>query len=421
MEATVPDSIPISTPQSGLRFSLGSLLIGMGVLCLLLAPGHWFGGVYFVSAAFSVGLILLCTAAYRATPAMALLPAAGAVVVGFLLAIVLMIFFLHALANGVACLVLLAIRPRPRYFAIALAVVMAAVYGFAFSQGAAKLSELRDLRVKYPLESLSPRLAFERLAESQGASSAASIALSPAVASNLQNQDSTQSQARHYYSRAEALRELHEDSSAEFARAAGFGFMRMDSPSYRVAYFEEPKPLKLPLSLGMAQPRPSNADLNKVHRAAADDFLLVDKMGYIKSRDAVAGFDAHQFNRLDREWSQSFQGAREWQVVRLELVGLLRDKPRVYVSETLPPMDKIVDVPHRPLNEFEANALPQLATQEDLVVDQDANRIQMLGALRAGATCLQCHEGASGKLLGAFSYELIPVVALKDEGGSAGN
>jgi hypothetical protein len=29
----------------------------------------------------------------------------------------------------------------------------------------------------------------------------------------------------------------------------------------------------------------------------------------------------------------------------------------------------------------------------------------MLGAVRAGNDCLQCHNGPRGKLLGAFSYE----------------
>ncbi len=72
-------------------------------------------------------------------------------------------------------------------------------------------------------------------------------------------------------------------------------------------------------------------------------------------------------------------------------------------------MDQIATVPHRPLNDFEFAALPKLAAQEDVVVDQKTNQIQMLGALRASKTCLECHQGQRGKLLGAFSYELTPI------------
>ena len=72
-------------------------------------------------------------------------------------------------------------------------------------------------------------------------------------------------------------------------------------------------------------------------------------------------------------------------------------------------MDKLKEVPTRPLNTFEGGALPKLVSQEDVVVDQQPTRIQMVGALRAGKTCFECHEGRRGKLLGAFSYELTPV------------
>ena len=406
MESNSNAAMVSSNPQ----FSLRSLLLVVSGACLLLAPAHWFGGTYLFSAGCSVVLIFLCTVAFRLTPVMAILPAAIGLVVGFVAAIVLLVFFFHALLNGIACLVLAVFQPRPRVFAIVLAGAMAIVYGFAFSQGAAKLSELRDLRARYPFKSLTSRLAFERSDDSQDPFSSDVINLSPMVASNLQKQELSQSQFQRYFSRTEALRELHEDSSAEFARAAGFGFMRMPSLTYRLVDFEQPESLLLPTPIGIAQPLPSATELNTVHSVATTDFLLAERMGYIKNRDAVAGFESHQFSHLNSSWERGLQGPKHWQVVRLELVGLLRDKPRVYVSETLPPMDKIVEVPYRQLNDFEAGALPQLISQEDIVFDQQPERIQMLGALRASAACLQCHEGGSGKLLGAFSYEITPVV-----------
>jgi hypothetical protein len=96
----------------------------------------------------------------------------------------------------------------------------------------------------------------------------------------------------------------------------------------------------------------------------------------------------------------------------LELVSLLRhDEPRVYLAETLPAMDELQNVPHRALNEFEAEALLKLESQEDIVVAKHPRQLQMLGALRAGNSCVECHECGHGKLLGAFSYELIPIDA----------
>jgi hypothetical protein len=77
----------------------------------------------------------------------------------------------------------------------------------------------------------------------------------------------------------------------------------------------------------------------------------------------------------------------------------------VYVAETIPLMNELEDVPHRALNEFEAVALPQLETQRDTVIKETVEGAIMLGAVRAGNDCLQCHNGPRGRLLGAFSYE----------------
>jgi hypothetical protein len=85
------------------------------------------------------------------------------------------------------------------------------------------------------------------------------------------------------------------------------------------------------------------------------------------------------------------------------------DEQRVYLAEVRPTIE-IPDVPHWPLNDFEKQALPQLASQTDIVVDARPTKIKMLGAIRAGKTCLKCHSGERGKLLGAFSYEIAPIL-----------
>ena len=93
-------------------------------------------------------------------------------------------------------------------------------------------------------------------------------------------------------------------------------------------------------------------------------------------------------------------------MTRLELVSLLKhDRPMVYVSEHLPQMDALEDATIRPLDSFETKSLEQLRRSEDLVVQSDVNQIRLLGSLRAGKDCLECHSVPRGELLGAFSYQ----------------
>jgi len=97
----------------------------------------------------------------------------------------------------------------------------------------------------------------------------------------------------------------------------------------------------------------------------------------------------------------------DWTVAKLELVSLLKhSEPRVYVSTQLPRMDQLKDAPTRPLDPFESRSLEQLRTAQDLVLEQRASDVRMLGSVRAGKNCLQCHNVTRGDLLGAFSYEL---------------
>ena len=121
----------------------------------------------------------------------------------------------------------------------------------------------------------------------------------------------------------------------------------------------------------------------------------------------MAGFLPHAFSQpleLPRQ--------QQWAVRKVELVSLLKhDKPMVYVSVNLPNMSELPDVPVRPLDAFEHNALASLLASEDLKIESTAQRIRMLGAIRAAKQCLECHTVDQGALLGAFSYELRPTTA----------
>jgi hypothetical protein len=90
----------------------------------------------------------------------------------------------------------------------------------------------------------------------------------------------------------------------------------------------------------------------------------------------------------------------------LELIGIAKhESPVVFV-------DILHRVPEasretRALTAFEAKAVDSLRGGGDIVVDEGPKRRLVVGALRADATCLKCHQGIKeGDLLGALSYRL---------------
>ena len=63
--------------------------------------------------------------------------------------------------------------------------------------------------------------------------------------------------------------------------------------------------------------------------------------------------------------------------------------------------------PTRPLNAFEQEELGALRRGGDLMVQERADRVYMLGSIRAVKQCVHCHHVPRGELLGAFSYKLV--------------
>jgi len=262
---------------------------------------------------------------------------------------------------------------------------------------------------------LTERLAFEDEWQSVGPAPTQPIQLTPAIATKLFEQDGRLRSG--YFDRAMALQQLHENTAAQFGRAAGFGFMRMPYVSAQYVRLGPRAPMKLPVPVTITPLDPANALLESLHQSAVYNFVDPRRMAYARNRNEVSGFESHGLAKLERYDCCNVSPQPDWQVIRLELVSLMRHtEPRVYVAASLPEMDKLADVPNRPLNKFEQSALPQLAVQKDVVVNQQPDRIEMLGALRAGKTCLECHHGDRGKLLGAFSYELAPIQNTKTSG-----
>jgi hypothetical protein len=334
------------------------------------------------------------------------------------------------LVTGTACA---ALGCRPKITAAACIAVSLGAFATIVITRHDDVQELVELQREYPLVSVADRLQYEtaRATESSNAKRAAvsAVELAPEVSRRLADfENEPRGSSRHF-----SLRELHDGAEAQFRAAAGFGPSRMmrvgrwrlelpESPPIRIP--EPPQSEYEPDPDGAAPPPlaglngetiyPDPVDLTSIHDESQHTFLNPERMGYVRDRDHVAGFEPHQFAAMP-QLRNAPQNA-EWQVTRLELVSLLRfDEPKVYVSRELPRMDELADAPTRPVNAFEGGALVRLRSEEDLVVDESVNRIRMVGSLRAGKDCLECHHANRGDLLGAFSYDLHRVAPLGDE------
>ena len=112
---------------------------------------------------------------------------------------------------------------------------------------------------------------------------------------------------------------------------------------------------------------------------------------------------------------------RIWQLEEMHLVGIAKHKePVVYLGEGgenhMAAPDKAAkklakaraggNQPSRPPDTFESAALGDLRKGTELVVKTTAAEMRLVGAIRARADCVACHDGGEGALLGAFTYRL---------------
>jgi len=299
-----------------------------------------------------------------------------------------------------------------------------------------------SLRKKYPIESLRDRLHLQ--------SNHPNPVVRVPTGSGREYQDGYFSQ------RSRALSELHSDEVNRFINRNGQGVTRSPAP--------EPGDLRLwgqyatrveqiavdsvilgetvyPLPKSNAEPdaelwdtshyalnsdgMPSEEQTSKFHDNAQRGFAASFSLGYVKNIDEVAGFEPHRIRFGENEVLSMRGMSKEnlaevdpeltglnvaWKLNRLELVSLLiHDQPAVYELEHLPNMEELsgVDVETRPLNSFENENLDRLKEGQNVIAVATRNRIVMLGAIRAGASCIECHSVKNGDLLGAFSYEFL--------------
>lgn len=310
-------------------------------------------------------------------------------------------------------------RFKPRFIIASSASAMILVFLLLAVGPNKELQERAKLREEFPLLSIAGRLDYERPLTKSEDEELAEVVLSPEVQKNLNILEDRPS----HLGRAWTLASVHRRTQDEFIRARGFGPVRMLPLHPSSVELPEEKPVPLPTRqepsydsgeeplppLAGFPPTERSAAFMSMHRSGLEDFFDMDRIGYVKDPDHVAGFEPHRFTKMPTIRDKS-RPRTEWQITQLDLVSLLKHKtPVAYVSKNLPQMDELDDAPTRPLDSFEQNAVERLRSEEDLVIDEAAERIRMVGSLRAAKDCTECHSVRRGELLGAFSYEFTPV------------
>jgi hypothetical protein len=301
--------------------------------------------------------------------------------------------------------------------------------------GKATPEQVLAWRKKYPFQSLAGRLDYEAERAPK-----ASPPMKPSVSERLELEPHV---GGSYLGavRGESFRMLHEETVEEFVSKSDlFGISRLPRAERGPRYYELPEAKPIPLAKvaessdegpvlelpatrdaaraagGATRLMPTFNDAQWMHWAGTSNFVDRASFGYVKNIDAVVGFSSHRFRGyllppVDHAQpvpqTGPAQNPKYWRLARLELVSLLKHaSPRVYLSDNLPRMDELTSHRTRELSTFEADSLAKLNAGDDLAVSAKANRIEMLGALRAGKSCRQCHEVPQGTILGAFSYDL---------------
>jgi hypothetical protein len=396
-----------------------------------------------ISGLLSLGLIWAINACAR-TPCWGIagacvLCAGAAIGSGLFVCLTFPAFAVQSTLSFVLLLVCMPFRRKPRVILSASIAAMAASYAFFLCKAIVDVQEMSRLRGRYPLQSIAERLAYETRETDMPVVTkwlAASSALNPVVEQRLALREDhrarTEMPWRH--NRRTMLASLHNRKADQFAVAQGFGQGRMMPGFVSEPTMELPpaQPIALPAEVeapydtghgNSAQgtldeladaeesklPQPGSEQLFWLHESGTTDFVDPDRTGYVQDRDHVAGFISHGFSRMP-EFDAYRQKNPAWQIARLELVSLLKHEvPLAYVSKNLPQMDELRDAPIRPLEEFERTALDRLKSDEDVVIDESPDRMRMIGSLRAAKDCLKCHSVQRGELLGALTYELVPV------------
>ncbi len=264
----------------------------------------------------------------------------------------------------------------------------------------------RELRERMTMELVSERVPTVKQPANKFPLSKDTIARVELFETKLKDEGMTAEEFLRYA----ALRTLHSQKMESFVSSSGFGIRRIIArPTEERVAQTPPPPIPQPAPLSESErafslvgQKPADElrpGLSAFHLGSMLSFVNARGFGILTEDKRLFGFQPHHF--------QNLPDTDDWQVRSLELVGLLiGDEPRVYETKELPRMDKIRDIPTRPLDAFEAAGLETIKTGEDLYARSTPHGVRMLGAIRSVEQCVKCHGGERGDLLGAFSYSL---------------
>lgn len=239
----------------------------------------------------------------------------------------------------------------------------------------------------------------------------------------------------YFFGRRWALEGLHRRRAEQFVKSPGFGVARMFAPTIETASAPQLNIIEFhdKVELNHRHFRrqdhfSDSANAEEMHRVSIFDFVHPDGFGLKTEPGKYRGFLPHAFLQSPIDINSSYFG--DLKLERLQLISLRRfDTPRAYDLDYLPRMDHLEndDVATRPLTKFELNAvkiLKERTTQlpesekdpsvSEIVLNQSEATFEMVGALRAMNSCLECHNAKRHELLGTFTYRFSKPVSARE-------
>ncbi len=126
---------------------------------------------------------------------------------------------------------------------------------------------------------------------------------------------------------------------------------------------------------------------------------------------SFVGFNKHAVRQMPKLGavstvsSSSSVAKNPWKLRSIELLGMVEHEgPVVYLNESLPDLHDKTNIKTRKLEPWEELGVQALLAGETVVSESYNDKLYVLGAIRNGTSCLQCHDQPRGALLGAFSY-----------------
>jgi hypothetical protein len=157
----------------------------------------------------------------------------------------------------------------------------------------------------------------------------------------------------------------------------------------------------------LTQPPPETGKaLNELHKRGVSAFLNEPGFGHFRLPPMHHPFAYPQVVQLP---SNSAGLTQEWQVTKLELIGLARHPEPIVFMNGMPQGEKRKE-PTRLPDEIENAALVMLKKGSELAFSSAPRQIRVVGALRSQESCVTCHKDVKDNLLGALSYTLRPAV-----------